>query len=161
MVTLTGLLEQANRSVGEWALLTEDGIQSGKTYPGGPGLDGLQVGKRYRFKCAQVTGLDSLLAGQGDPLLASRRARVTCLPPAQNDVGAGVDLRIAGEHLPDHPHNHRVRRQSRGIRTRYLPGTGGRRAARDTPRFWASTSAGSAASWNRATRPHRAAHRQP
>ena len=60
VVTLTGLVEQANRSVGEWALLTEDGIQSGKTYPGGPGLDGLQVGKRYRFKCAQVTGIDSL-----------------------------------------------------------------------------------------------------
>ncbi len=60
VVTLTGLVEQADRSVGEWALLTEDGIQSGKTYPGGPCLDGLQVGERYRFKCAQVTGLDSL-----------------------------------------------------------------------------------------------------
>lgn len=60
VVTLTGLVEQANRSDGEWALLTEDGIQSGRTYPNGPGLDGLQVGKRYRFKCAQVTGLDSL-----------------------------------------------------------------------------------------------------
>ena len=60
VVTLTGLVEQANRSVGEWALLTEDGIQSGRTYPNGPSLDGLQVGKRYRFKCAQVTGLDSL-----------------------------------------------------------------------------------------------------
>ena len=60
VVTLTGLVDQANRSVGEWALLTEDGIQSGKTYPSGPSLDGLQVGKRYRFKCAQVTGLDSL-----------------------------------------------------------------------------------------------------
>ena len=60
VVALTGLVEQANRGVGEWALLTEDGIRSGKTYPGGPGLDGLQVGKRYRFKCAQVTGLDSV-----------------------------------------------------------------------------------------------------
>ena len=58
VVTVTGLVEQANRSVGEWALLTEDGIQSGKTYPGGPVLDGLQVGKRYHFKCAQVTELD-------------------------------------------------------------------------------------------------------
>ena len=60
MIILTGLVERANRSVGEWALLTEDGIQSGRTYPNGPSLDGLQVGKRYRFKCAQVTGLDSL-----------------------------------------------------------------------------------------------------
>ena len=58
VVTVTGSVEQANRSVGEWALLTEDGIQSGKTYPGGPVLDGLQVGKCYRFKCAQVTELD-------------------------------------------------------------------------------------------------------
>ena len=58
VVTLTGSVEQANRSVGEWALLTDDGIQSGKTYPGGPVLDGLQVGKRYRFKCAQVAELD-------------------------------------------------------------------------------------------------------
>ena len=60
VVTITGLVEQANRRAGEWALLTEDGVQSGKTHPGGPGLDGLQVGGRYRFKCAQVTKLDSL-----------------------------------------------------------------------------------------------------
>ncbi len=60
VVTLTGLVEQANCGAGEWALLTEEGIQSGRTYPGGPGLDGLQVGKRYRFKCAPVTKLDSL-----------------------------------------------------------------------------------------------------
>ena len=26
----------------------------------GGGLDGLQVGKRYRFKCAEVTELDAL-----------------------------------------------------------------------------------------------------
>ncbi len=60
VVTLTGLVEQADRSAGEWALLTEDGIRAGRTYPGGPLLDGLQVGKRYRFKCAQVTELDPL-----------------------------------------------------------------------------------------------------
>lgn len=64
VVTLTGLVEQANRGAGEWPLLTEDGIQSGRTYPSGPSLDGLQVGKRYRFKCAQVTGLDSLWRDQ-------------------------------------------------------------------------------------------------
>ena len=60
VVILTGLVEQANRSIGEWALLSEDGIQSGRTYPGGPKLDGLRVGRRYRFKCAQVTELDPL-----------------------------------------------------------------------------------------------------
>ena len=60
VVTLTGLVEQANRSAGEWALLTEDGVQAGRTYPGGPGLDGLQIGKHYRFRCAQVSELDPL-----------------------------------------------------------------------------------------------------
>ena len=59
-VTLTGLVEQVNRSTGEWALLTGDGLQSGKTAHGGPGLDGLQVGKRYRFMCAEVTEQDLL-----------------------------------------------------------------------------------------------------
>ena len=63
-VTITGALEQANRSAGKWALLSGDGIQSGRTYPGGPGLDGLQVGRRYRFKCAQVTELDPLWRDQ-------------------------------------------------------------------------------------------------
>ena len=60
VIFLTGLVEQAHRSAGEWTLLTGDGIQSGRTYPGGPGLDGLQVGGRYRFKCARVTELDPL-----------------------------------------------------------------------------------------------------
>ena len=59
-VALAGAVEQVNRSTGEWALLTEDGLQSGKTYPGGPVLDGLQIGKHYCFKCAEVTELDPL-----------------------------------------------------------------------------------------------------
>lgn len=63
-VALKGSVEQVNRSAGEWALLTEGGLQSGKTYPGGPVLDGLQVGKRYRFKCAEVTELDPLWRDQ-------------------------------------------------------------------------------------------------
>ena len=36
VVTVTGLVEQANRSVGEWALLTDDGIKSGKNLPRRP-----------------------------------------------------------------------------------------------------------------------------
>ena len=60
VVTVTGLLEQANRSTGEWALLTDDGIQSGRTYPGGPGLDGLRIGGSYRFECARVVRSDFL-----------------------------------------------------------------------------------------------------
>ena len=39
----------------EWNLLTDCGVKTGKTAPGGPSLDGLQVGKRYRFQCAEVT----------------------------------------------------------------------------------------------------------
>ena len=60
VVTLSGLVEQADRSVGEWAMLTDDGILSGRTYPDGPGLDGLEIGKRYWFKCARVTEVDPL-----------------------------------------------------------------------------------------------------
>ena len=59
-VTLKGSVEQVNRNTGEWALLTDDGLQSGKIYPEGPALDGLQVGKHYRFKCAEVAELDPL-----------------------------------------------------------------------------------------------------
>ena len=60
VVALTGLVEQVNRSAGEWGLLTDCGVKRGKTTPGGPDLDGLQVGKRYRFKCAEITELDAL-----------------------------------------------------------------------------------------------------
>ena len=64
VVALTGQVEQASRSAGEWSLLTDCGVQIGKTAPGGPGLDGLQVGKRYRFKCAEITELDALWRDQ-------------------------------------------------------------------------------------------------
>ena len=33
---------------------------AGKTTPVGPGLAGVQVGQRYRFKCAEVNELDPL-----------------------------------------------------------------------------------------------------
>ena len=49
-----------NCSAGEWGLLTDQGVKTGKVAPGGPDLDGLQVGKRYRFNCAEVTELDAL-----------------------------------------------------------------------------------------------------
>ena len=59
-VALIGRFEIANRTTGEWSLLTDHGITTGKTALGGPGLDGLQVGKRYRFQCMEVTELDPL-----------------------------------------------------------------------------------------------------
>ena len=60
VVAVAGQVEQVNRSTGEWGLLTDHGVKTGKVAPGGPDLDGLQVGKRYRFKCAEVTELDAL-----------------------------------------------------------------------------------------------------
>ncbi len=60
IATLTGSVEQVNRSTGEWGLLTGHGVKTGKTYPGGAVLDGLQVGKLYRFHCAEVAELDPL-----------------------------------------------------------------------------------------------------
>ena len=60
VVAVTGQVELANRSKGEWSLLTENGIKTGKTAPGGPSLDGLQVGKRYRFSCAEIMESDPL-----------------------------------------------------------------------------------------------------
>ena len=64
VVTLTGHVELADRSAGEWRLLTEFGEQTGRTAPGGSVLDGLQVGKRYRFQCAEITALDPLWQDQ-------------------------------------------------------------------------------------------------
>lgn len=63
-VALTGQVELANRSKGEWVLFTDNGMKTGKTAPGGPSLDGLQVGKRYRFQCAEITEPDPLWRNQ-------------------------------------------------------------------------------------------------
>ena len=59
-VAVTGSVEQVKRNTGERGLLTEQGIRTGKTAPGGPGLDGLQIGKRYRFQCRGVSEPDPL-----------------------------------------------------------------------------------------------------
>jgi len=52
-VTLVGEFEKVNRSTGAWGLKTEDGLQSGKVRDGGPSLDGLKVGGRYKFACVE------------------------------------------------------------------------------------------------------------
>lgn len=59
-VTVTGSVGQVNLTTGEWGLLNDHGITTGKTAPGGQTLVGLQVGKRYRFECKEVTELDPL-----------------------------------------------------------------------------------------------------
>jgi hypothetical protein len=52
-VTLVGDFEKVNRSNGVWGLLTSEGPCSGKVREGGPSLDGLKVGGRYRFSCVE------------------------------------------------------------------------------------------------------------
>ena len=59
-VAVAAQVKQVNRSAGEWGSLTAHGVKTGKIAPGGPDLDGLRVGKRYRFKCTEVTELDAL-----------------------------------------------------------------------------------------------------
>ena len=68
---IVGEVDKVNRSSGEWGLLTDDGAKNGKVAPSGPGLDGLQIGKRYRFKCAEVTELDALWRDQQTLYLVS------------------------------------------------------------------------------------------
>ena len=53
IVVLVGELEKVNRGTGAWGLLTADGVSSGKIREGGPRLDGLKVGGRYRFTCIE------------------------------------------------------------------------------------------------------------
>ena len=58
-VTLVGEFERVNRSRGDWGLLTPDGVKSGVIAENGPSLNGLQVGKSYRFECQEDTELDA------------------------------------------------------------------------------------------------------
>lgn len=58
-VTLVGEIDRVNRSSGDWALLTDAGVKSGKTAQGGAALNGLQIGKRYRFRCAVINESDA------------------------------------------------------------------------------------------------------
>lgn len=60
-VELEGEFERVNRGRGDWGLLTDnDGVQSGGIAEGGPSLDGLEVGKRYKFICHEDTEMDAL-----------------------------------------------------------------------------------------------------
>ena len=52
-VTLEGTFERFNRRSGSWGLLTTEGKRFGKIKDGGPSLDGLEVGGRYRFHCEE------------------------------------------------------------------------------------------------------------
>ncbi len=59
-VTLVGEFERVNRHGGSWGILTEDGVRSGKIKDGGPSLNGLRVGGRYRFHCIEeIEGMEA------------------------------------------------------------------------------------------------------
>lgn len=52
-VTIVGEFEKVNRHVGAWGILTPNGIFSGKVKEGGPSLNGLSVGRVYKFVCVE------------------------------------------------------------------------------------------------------------
>ena len=58
--TLEGELERVNRSEGNWALLTEEGVKTGKIRDDEINLNGLEVGKRYKFDCVEEIEFDSV-----------------------------------------------------------------------------------------------------
>lgn len=59
-VTLIGEFEKVNRGMRSWGLLTKERVYSGRVKDGGPSLNGLRVGRRYKFVCVEeieeVTG---------------------------------------------------------------------------------------------------------
>lgn len=58
-VTLEGVFERFNAGSGAWRLLTDEGHRSGKIAKDYPSLDGLKVGRRYRFYCdEQIKEID-------------------------------------------------------------------------------------------------------
>ena len=52
-VTLVGELKKADVDNGTWRLATDDGEATGKTTAGGPSLEGLTLGRSYRFTCLE------------------------------------------------------------------------------------------------------------
>lgn len=58
-VTLIGEFERMNRGRGDWGLLTPGGVKTGVIAESGPSLNGLEVGKSYRFECQEDTELDA------------------------------------------------------------------------------------------------------
>lgn len=52
-VTVAGILDKADRSNGNWRIVTDEGGASGKIKPDGPSLEGLKIGSRYSFTCLE------------------------------------------------------------------------------------------------------------
>jgi hypothetical protein len=52
-VDLVGALEKADVVSGTWRIAATEGTYSGEIKPGGPSLEGLQLGSSYRFSCVE------------------------------------------------------------------------------------------------------------
>ena len=75
-ILLVGVLEEADCVRGKWRLATEDAKEIGTVTDGGPSLEGLKLGGRYRFDCVEV--LDAIDATGRE----SRRIYLTDYSPA-------------------------------------------------------------------------------
>ena len=56
--TISGTLQQFNRSAGTWGLFTAAGVTTGKIAADGPTMDGLEVGSYYQFNCIEEIEID-------------------------------------------------------------------------------------------------------
>ena len=57
-IVLEGEFDKVDRGLGSWGLVTEEGKRVGKIRDGGPSLNGLRVGARYRFHCDEDIEVD-------------------------------------------------------------------------------------------------------
>ena len=57
VVVLEGKFQTFNRKTGKWGLLTDEGVRSGEIWENELTLDGLEVGKNYRFHCIEEVTL--------------------------------------------------------------------------------------------------------
>ncbi len=55
-VEFIGEFERVNRNAKKWGLLTDNGVVVGVVGKDGPTLDGLEVGRRYKFFCKEERG---------------------------------------------------------------------------------------------------------
>ena len=59
-VELVGRFVRVNVEAGNWGLETDNGTRVGKVAGDGPNLDGLIVGRRYRFSCVEDIEIDAV-----------------------------------------------------------------------------------------------------
>ena len=70
-VVLEGVLEKVDRNTGVWRLLTDDGRRTGKTVGDSVNLNGLAIGKYYRFDCIERTEVSNATGKERQTLILS------------------------------------------------------------------------------------------